>query len=138
MIGVAPGVFRRLASAVYDGLLVLAVLFVASYLFLLVLGDATKPPLKPVYQCYLLTVCAAYFVGFWHYGGQTLAMKTWRFKLVAVDGRRLAWGRLVMRFLLAPVGLLAFWWAWLDSEHCFLHDRLAGTRLVMVESRRPN
>ncbi len=135
--GSIPGVFRRLASAVYDSLLVLAVLFVASYLFLLLLGDATKPPLKPVYQLYLLMVCAAYFVGFWHHGGQTLAMKTWRFKLVAADGRRLALGWLLLRFLLAPVGLLVFWWAWLDTERCFLHDRLLGTRLVMVESSPP-
>lgn len=131
--GSAPGVPRRLASVLYDGLLVLALLFVASYFFLLLFGDATKPPLRFFYQLYLLTVCAVYFTGFWMCGGQTLAMKTWRFRLVSADGRKLAYGRLLMRFFLAPLGLLLFWWAWLNGDRQFLHDWLVGTRLVVVE-----
>lgn len=127
-----PGVFRRLASVLYDGLLVLALLFVASYFFLMLLGDATKPPLRFFYQLYLLTICAAYFTGFWMHGGQTLAMKTWRFRLVSVDGRELAYKKLLVRFFLAPIGLLLFWWAWLNHDRQFLHDQLAGTRLEMV------
>lgn len=132
-----PGVLRRLASALYDGLLMLAVLFVASYVFLLVVGDATQPPTRFFYQLYLLGACAVYFVGFWRRGGQTLAMKTWRFKLVTLSGQPLDLRRAVFRLLLAPLGLLLFWWAWLDPQRSFLHDRLAGTRLVMIKKSSP-
>lgn len=127
-----PGVFRRLASALYDSLLVLAVLFVASFVFIRLLGDATHAPLRLFYQLYLLAVCAMYFVGFWLRGGQTLAMQTWRFRLVARTGQPLSLVQALLRFFLAPLGLLLFWWAWVDREKCFLHDRISGTRVVMV------
>jgi uncharacterized RDD family membrane protein YckC len=42
----------------------------------------------------------------------------------------------VLRFFLALLGLLlagaGFWWALVDRDRQFLHDRLAGTRLVRV------
>lgn len=63
------------------------------------------------------------------YGGQTLAMRTWHFRLVSVTGE-LTMQQALLRFALAPIGILLFFWAWLDKEGCFLHDRLAGTRLV--------
>jgi uncharacterized RDD family membrane protein YckC len=127
-----PGLLRRLASACYDGLLLLAVLFAASFVFLAIFGDATHAPLKHFYQACLWLIAAAYFVGFWLRGGQTLAMRTWRIRLVSASGEKLSSGQALLRFTLAPLGLLLFCWAWLDREGCFLHDRLAGTRLVMV------
>jgi uncharacterized RDD family membrane protein YckC len=126
----SPGVFKRLAAAIYDSLLLLAVLLVASLLFLMIFGDATAPPKRHYYQAFLLLCCAAYFVGFWMRGGQTLAMRTWHFKLVSVQGA-LTMKQALMRFVLAPIGLVFFFWAWFDSEQCFLHDRLAKTRLVL-------
>ncbi|MFM9913066.1 MAG: RDD family protein [Methylophilaceae bacterium] len=126
------GVFRRLASAGYDGLLLLAVLFAASFVFLALFGDATHAPLRHIYQAYLYLVCATYFVGFWRRGGQTLAMRTWHIKLVSASGKRLGFRQTLLRFVLAPLGLLFFCWVWLDKERCFLHDRLANTRLVMT------
>jgi uncharacterized RDD family membrane protein YckC len=123
-----------MASVLYDSLLILAILMVASAVFISLFGDATKPPLKLFYQLYLLLVSIAYFVGFWVRGGQTLAMKTWRFKLVGPADLPITFFRGLLRFLLAPLGLLLFWYAWLDKERCFLHDRLVGTRLVMVDN----
>lgn len=90
------------------------------------------PSLRYFHQAYLYLICAAYFVGFWRRGGQTLAMRTWRIKLVSATGMKLGLSQMLLRFALAPFGLLLFWWAWLDKERCFLHDRLAGTRLVMA------
>lgn len=134
---VAPGVLRRLASVLYESLLVLAILLVASALFIALFGDATHAPRRLFYQLYLFLVSMAYFIGFWMHGGQTLAMKTWRFKVVGPDGQSLTLSRAVIRFLLAPLGLLLFCYAWLDKERCFLHDRLVGTRLVMMEKELP-
>lgn len=114
----------------YDSLLVLAVLFIASFVFLQLFGDATQPPKRHYYQAYLLICCMAYFVGFWIRGGQTLAMRTWRFKLVSMQGE-LTLAQALIRFALAAIGLVLFFTAWFDKESCFLHDRVAGTRLVM-------
>jgi uncharacterized RDD family membrane protein YckC len=110
-------------------LLLLAILLFASLLFLLVFGDATLPPKRHYYQAFLLLCCATYFMGFWMYGGQTLAMRTWRFKLVSVEGEMTLMQALI-RFLLAPIGLVLFFSAWFDKEGSFLHDRAARTRLV--------
>ena len=127
-----PSVWKRLASVLYDVLLLLAVLIAAEAAFVLIFGQAETPPLRYFHQAYLYLICAGYFIGFWLRGGQTLAMKTWRIKLVSVSGESLGLVQAFLRFNLALVGLLLFWWVWLDKERCFLHDRLAGTRLVMA------
>ncbi len=120
----------------YDALLLGAVLFAATAAFVAFAHDALSPSVKPFFQSYLLLVCAGYFAWFWTHGGQTLAMKTWRLRVVSRDGSDLAAGRALLRFAaaipalgLAGIGVL---WALFDRDRQFLHDRLAGTRLVMA------
>lgn len=87
-------------------------------------------------QLHFMAVLATYFIGFWHMG-QTLAMKTWKIRLIdASSGKPVSLSRAATRhllawisFLLAGLGLL---WALLDRENQFLHDRLGGTRLIPV------
>jgi uncharacterized RDD family membrane protein YckC len=102
-------------------------------------------------------VIGVYFTWFWS-KGQTLAMKTWRFKITDTLGKpisiRLAGFRYLLSWLwFAPpllalaftdlnklrlYGTLAAWLvtyialAWLHPSKQFLHDRLAGTRLVQL------
>jgi uncharacterized RDD family membrane protein YckC len=137
--GATPGLARRLASASYDFLLVAAVVLVATFPFLAILGDATHGWRRHVLQGWIVLVSCAYFVGFWTHGGRTLAMKTWRIRLVAEDGRPVGTVRAVHRFSVALLGLCAagagFAWALVDRERQFLHDRLSGTRLVADEAR---
>jgi uncharacterized RDD family membrane protein YckC len=132
----SASLLRRLASGAYDLLLLLAVLFVAAFLFLVVFGSAVEPPRRYFFQVYLLLVSGAYFSWFWLHGGQTLAMKTWRLSLVTVNGNPLLLRQACIRFTLATIGLLFFgagwWWAFFDREHCLLHDRLTGTRIVLA------
>lgn len=128
----------RLASGAYDLLLLLAVLFVAAFLFLALFGSAVEPPRRYFFQGYLLAVSGVYFGWFWLHGGQTLAMQTWRLRLVAVDGNGLTMRQAVIRCALAACGLVFFgagwWWAIFDRDGCLLHDRLAGTRVVRVQA----
>lgn len=123
-------------SGAYDLLLLLAVLFVAAFVFLFLFGSAVEPPRRYLFQAYLLLVSAAYFGWFWLHGGQTLAMKTWRLRLVSMDGGPLTTRQAGIRFLLAAAGLAFFgagwWWALFDRENCLLQDRLTGTRLILV------
>ena len=129
-----PGLARRLASALYDLLLLAAVVLVATFPFLAFVGDATSGWRRHLLQAWVLGVSGAYFVWFWTHGGRTLAMKTWHIRLVAEDGGAVNAMRAMHRFALAALGLAAagigFAWALVDRDRQFLHDRLSGTRLV--------
>jgi uncharacterized RDD family membrane protein YckC len=114
----------------YEALLVFAVAFFAAWIFFFASGgrDATRGALRIELQLFILAVLAAYFVWCWLRGGQTLAMRAWKIRLVEVTP-----GKAVLRFVLAlallPVSIL---WALADRDRQFLHDRVAGTRLIDV------
>ena len=126
----------RVAAMIYELLLVTAVLFVASLPFLYLAGNAETGWRHYVFQLYLIGVLFAYFSAFWMRSGQTLAMKTWRIRLVDLNGGRPTLRQSALRFVFALLGLAlagaGFWWALFDRDRQFLHDRLARTRLVRV------
>ncbi|MDD3530809.1 MAG: RDD family protein [Gallionellaceae bacterium] len=127
---------RRLACLFYDALLLLAVLFVAGFVVVGLLPDVSAGLPRLLYQGWLLLVAGVYFTWSWRRGGQTLAMKTWRIRLITEAGAGVGLGRAWLRYGLAILGLIAFGigflWALWDADRQFLHDRLAGTRLVMA------
>jgi uncharacterized RDD family membrane protein YckC len=126
----------RLLSLAYEGVLLFGILFVAAYLFLTLARDAQSGLSRLLFQAYVLAVCGAYFVFCWARSGQTLPMKTWRIRLVTDQGKPLALGRAMRRYLLAVPGIVSgigVLWAFVDRDRQFLHDRLAGTRIVRVE-----
>ena len=133
------GLPRRLASLLYDGLLLIALLFAVTFVFIAVFGDATHPPQRYWLQACLYFVAGVYLLWCWLHGGQTLAMQTWRIRLIDGEAETLTLGRALQRYLLASAGLLflgaGFVWALFDREGLFLHDRLLGTRLVLVARR---
>jgi uncharacterized RDD family membrane protein YckC len=128
---VTPGLARRLASLLYEAVLLVAVAFFAASAFYFASGGASLEGwVLRAHQLFLAAVFAAYFLWCWLRGGQTLAMKTWRVRLVGVSP-----GKALLRFLFAlvlvPTGA-SILWALFDREGQFLHDRLAGTRLVLA------
>lgn len=131
------GFWRRVVSLIYESLLLLAVLFIASFIFHLIFRDPTAAYFRPLFQLYLLVVMGYYFTWFWTRGGQTLAMQTWKMRVVTIDGKKLNRRQAIIRYLLAVVGILFFGcgllWAIFDKKHLYLHDRLAGTQIVKVE-----
>ena len=134
------GLARRLASLVYDGLLLTALLLVTTFIFIALFGDATHAPLRYWLQACLYLVAATYLLWCWLHGGQTLAMQTWRIRLVDDKTQTVSVDRALQRYLLASLGLMffgvGFLWALFDRERLFLHDRLLGTRLVLVSRQR--
>lgn len=133
-----PGFWRRFVSLLYEFLILLAVIFIASFIFHLVFRDANAFYFIPLYQFYLLVIMGYYFIWFWTHGGQTLAMQTWKIRVVTVDGNILNKHKAITRYLIAVIGILCFGigiiWAFFDRDHQYLHDRLAGTRIIKVES----
>lgn len=123
----------RLVSMLYESILLIALLMLAAFAYLPILGIPHSPFQKAVFQLYLVVVLMAYFVLLWRKSGQTLPMKTWRIVLLTEENRVPDTGRCVLRFAWALVGVVGFGvgllWALLDRDRQFLHDRLAGTRL---------
>lgn len=124
----------RLLALVYEALLLIALLMPATAIFIAIAGDARQGPLHIVLQVYLLAIAAAYFVWSWTAGRRTLPMRTWRLRLVDRRGQAPSAGVALARFVTAmstwPLGALPLWWALLDPERQFLHDRVVGTRLL--------
>jgi uncharacterized RDD family membrane protein YckC len=117
----------------YESLLLFAVGFFAAWLFFFASGglDATAGWPRRLLQLFILAFFAAYFLWCWLRGGQTLAMKAWHIRLVEVTpGRALL--RLALAALFLPTGV-SIVWSFFDAERQFLHDRLAGTRLILTK-----
>lgn len=132
-----PGIRRRLASMLYESLLLVAVLFTAAFIFVAIARDTTSPGIRPFFQLYLVGVVAAYFLWYWLHGGQTLPMKTWRLRLVSADGSSISFKQACLRFVLAAIGIasgLSIIWALFDRDRQFMHDRLAGTKIISCAS----
>ncbi len=121
---------KRYAALFYELLLLLALLFVADYLFISLTHNAHSPEIKTALQIYLLGITGLYFIWMWM-RGQSLAMKTWHIRLVTADNKPLSFPRAALRFVLAVclIGISQLW-ALVDRDHQFLHDRLSGTRLI--------
>jgi uncharacterized RDD family membrane protein YckC len=130
--GTTPGLPRRLASMVYEASLLFAVAFFAAWVFFFASGgrDATAGGMRHLLQLFIGLSFAGYFLWSWLRGGQTLAMKAWRIRLVDVTPLR-ALLRFALALLLVPT-LISIVWSFFDRERQFLHDRLVGTRLIIA------
>ena len=130
----APGLGRRFLSILYDALLAFAIAFFAGLAFHGAALERLAGGSRLLFQIYLFLVLGIYFVACWSRGGRTLAMQTWGMQIVQVDGAPVGIARAVLRYILAWVSLLpmgaGFLWALVDRDRQFLHDRLAGTRIV--------
>jgi uncharacterized RDD family membrane protein YckC len=108
-----PRLRRRLACFVYEGVLLFGVVMASG----LVYGVATQQRHAlvgtPGLQAFLFVVLALYFVYFWSRSGQTLAMQTWRIRVVTQDGQALRPLRALCRYLLA--------WMWFVPALITLH-----------------
>jgi len=128
---------RRALALGYE-LMLVSTLLIAGAVILVPLTRGFDPLLaRPLLQCALFALASVYFIWQWLHGGQTLAMKTWRIRVVAVGNAPLDLRRAILRFALAAASTLLFGlgfaWALIDRDRQFLHDRLAGTRIVRDE-----
>ena len=132
---------RRLAAALYELLLLTALVFIAGFVLLPLIsparvGDPLAVPSLPARTalfCALFAIVAVYCVFGWTGGRRTLPQKTWHLRLVDAAGSPLDYRRAFVRYLagwIAPALALNFLAAFVDPERLFLHDRVADTRLV--------
>jgi uncharacterized RDD family membrane protein YckC len=121
----------------YDSLLLIALLFVATAIITLPLGNPSGGTLI-VFQFFIFEIIPLiFFTGFWAWGGQTLGMRAWRLKLTRLDGGDVTWSDALKRHLAALFSLLVFGlgfvWILVDPQKLAWHDRLSKTRLIIVD-----
>lgn len=151
------GLARRLMSFVYEGVLLFGLTMTVGLLY----GVATRQrhALEGVMglQAALFVALGVYFVYFWATQGQTLAMKTWRLRLLGPGGRPPGAVRAALRYLLSWLwflpalaalalsglrsggvaaavllsGVLAYAaLALIRQDRQFLHDVVCGTQII--------
>lgn len=125
------------ASLIYEALVIIALSFLCALVFILMAGDATHGVKRYALQLFLWVSVGIYFVWCWHKSGQTLAMQTWRLKLVTKNNHLLSFNIAIARYVLASISLmlfgLGFLWAIVDPDKLFLHDRLLKTKIIAVQ-----
>jgi uncharacterized RDD family membrane protein YckC len=128
--------WRRLASAAYDALVLAAIWMVVLMADLFLRGAAGLPYNVHVARAELVLAALLFFGLSWTRGGQTLGMRAWRLQLRRADGRPLHWPTALARFAFAwlawlPLGLGVLWCA-IDSRQRAWHDTLSGTEVVLL------
>lgn len=141
------GLWRRLAAGFYDGLLLVAIWFVLGFVLAIVetavqgqpdpgtpIAPLVPEPWGPLVVLPALWLVSVTFYGwFWRRGGQTLGMKTWRLRLVTVDGRPLRRRDVLLRAVagtLSLAGFAGFFWVLVAGRTW--HDLASRTRVVVL------
>lgn len=130
-----PGLRRRLVCMLYEGLVVFSILLIGFLLPQIVLsGFGWGTGSAKLLWLHVIVLLMAYFVWCWLNGGQTLPMKTWKMRVVDEHNQPLRPLQAVLRYLAAWPSILLLGigvlWALVDKDKQFLHDRIAGTRIV--------
>ena len=134
-----PGLWRRLAAIFYDSWLVAAFWLLGAMIDTFVRAglELGSTGYHLPLQLYLLLAPMVFFSWFWMHGGQTLGMRAWRMKLLSRDGCKVSLKQALIRCAGALLSILAlglgYLWALIDRDGLSWHDRLSGTRLVMIE-----
>lgn len=152
-----PGLRRRMASMLYEGVVLFGVLMISGLLFSTLTGQRHALQGRLELQFVLFVVLGLYFAWFWVHSGQTVAMRTWHVRVVRQDGHPLTWPHALARYALSwlwflpALGVAAALKLHTSREYSlallvgvavyaaltrllpdrqFLHDRLCQTRLV--------
>ncbi len=129
---------RRLAAICYDAFLIAALIMIAGFVAVTVIGHGNSVK-GTWFQLYIYLVVLGFFVTFWRIKGQTLGMQVWRIRTVNGDGQIMSYAQCLTRFLAATLSLvcatLGFWWMLVDRDRLMWHDRLSGTRVIYLGSK---
>lgn len=123
-------VLKRLFALVYDAFLLLALLLLAT-LAVVMLNQGEAIQNQWLFRLYLLSILFFYYAWQWRHGGQTLAMVTWRFKLVSLDNQPITWRQCALRFITGAFGL-SILTAYFNQQRIALHDYCSATRCIVV------
>lgn len=133
-------IIKRLLAIFYDSFLLIAVLFLAMAVMLLVSGGYQFQAGNPLMTVYLLVVSYVFFGWFWTHGGQTLGMRAWKLQVQQYNGKVITWRQAAIRFVTAvPAWVVLFLGITLAADiplhtHSWLEklSRLPGWLILIV------
>ena len=153
-----------MACWLYEGMLLFGIAFASALVFSIAVQMRSGiDERRPLLMAFVFVMFGIYFALCWSRSGQTLAMRTWRIRVVDRRGQRVGQVRALFRYaccwlwvlppmaFIAPlklsaaeigaalVGWVALWAlaSQLHPQKQFLHDALAGTRLITAEPSMP-
>ena len=131
--GYPAGLGRRLGAMFYDGLLILALWFLSSFIWVALTNQVAQ---GLGFRLMLTLEWFGFYVFFWRNRGQTLGMRAWRLRLIDGSGQRVSLAKAVQRVALAPISLaclgLGYLWLFVDPEKRTWHDRWSQTFVVHI------
>lgn len=158
-----PSLKRRLASIVYESMLLFGLIFFSDFVFDVATQSRHALSNRFERSLMLFIVIGCYFIYFWRHGGQTLAMKTWKIKLVDLNNHRISFTQAILRYCLIwmwfipaltitaifdlkqwemiaalTIGLIAWTMTiYTNKDQQFLHDVISKTRMIDESSLPP-
>ena len=137
----APGFLRRLAAQIYDLLLLIAILFLATALILpFTAGEAVSDQQTLIYRIYILVISFFFYGWFWTHGGQTLGLRAWKIKVLTRDQKPINWTQALLRFTTAIPSWgffgIGFLWILVDKNRRGWHDHLSKTALFFDPQKK--
>ena len=129
----SASLIKQLAAMVYDSLLIIAILFVATAVMLpFNKGEAIVGNF--LFSMILILIIFCFYSWFWNKSGQTLGMRVWKIRIVSELGGNPSWAVSFLRLVFAILSLsclgLGYWWR-LFRPYTW-HDKLSLTRIVDV------
>lgn len=151
-----PSLTKRVLCLVYESVVLFGVVVAAGLLYGTLTNQRHALSGTTGLQAFVFVVLGIYFTWFWSLGRQTLAMKTWRMRLVTPDGQPLSQARALSRYVASWLWFApALVGVWLAEVHRagvigwalaggmagylllarflpgrqYLHDLICGTRL---------
>ncbi len=156
----APSLKRRMAAFVYEGTLLFGVVMLFGMIYSISTGQRHAMYGRHGMEAFIFLALGLYFSWFWSKGGQTLAMKTWRIRLVSASGARVSQPVALLRYVVSWIWFLpglglaylnkghsgalmllypALWivgyalLSFIQPQRQFWHDILCGTRIVAAD-----
>lgn len=147
-----PGLTRRLAAMLYDGLICIALSLVLTGIYTWVSvkavgaeaymqqAEANQGAFDPLLASILFIILYLFFAYFWRHNGQTLGMQAWQLRVENEDGSRISWMQALLRYLMGWVSLLLLgaghFWMLIDRDRKAWPDRFSYSRIVQMPRRK--
>lgn len=129
--------FRRLGAILYDTLIVIALCFAVTAVWLAITKQ--EQAVGPAFQSTLFISIFGFFGLFWTRSGQTIGMIAWRIRVQTSEGTSLSWMQALIRFISAIFSAaifgLGYLWMLINDEKLTLQDKLSNTVIVHLPKK---
>ena len=117
----------------YEAIIQVALWFLITLTILISLGEGYTIN-SSLLGFFLWLSSGIYFIYSWVHGGQTLAMRAWKLKLISPNNH---WWFFYVRYIFASAGLFLFFISFIyvifNKERKFAHDLILGSKIINVQ-----